>query len=68
MTFPCFILGKGSSSYTYIGVYQAEDEATGDSVTQGAQRLASTHHEWELAGVKIKLYQVLSSPTFCDLF
>ena len=61
MTFSCFLLGKVSPSYTYIGACQVEGDATVHNVTQNVQRLASMYHEWELADVEIKMYQVLLS-------
>ena len=67
MTFPCFVLGKGSSSYAFIDSHQAEDDAAVGDIARAAQNLASLYHKWELKDtVGIELYQVLSnSPLHC---
>ena len=62
MTIPCFVFGKGSSSYSYIGVCQVGDGATRKTVIEAIQEFASQSRGWELTRVtvEIELYQVLS--------
>ena len=66
MTIRCHVLAKLSPSYSYVGRFQVQDGVTVYSVSQAAKNLASQYHNWdpETARVRIKLYQVLSNPTF----
>ena len=67
MPIRCDVLAKISPSYSYVGGYEVEDNATVDSISEAAERLAAKHHQWNPeARVRIKLYQVSSNPTSCS--
>lgn len=68
MTFPCFVLAKASSSYTYVDVHECEDDATVDTVILAAQALASVCHGWNMTHIEIQLYKVSLSLAFPSTF
>ena len=61
MTFPCYVLGKGSS-YTYIETHTVEDGATARTVIEDAKRLVLAYYRCE-SDVKIELNKVSPNPT-----
>jgi len=68
MTFSCFVVGKGSSSYTYVEVLEVEGDAIVGTVTRAIQELASEYHSWDSTHVEIELYQVSLNSAFPDPF
>lgn len=56
MTFPCYVLGKGSS-YTYIKTHMVEDDTTVSTVAKDVKGLVLAYYRCEL-GVEIELYKV----------
>ena len=59
MAFPCFVLGRGSSSQTFIGVHQIGGGADVDTVVHATQNLVSGYYKWESDAIGIELYKVL---------
>jgi len=64
MTFSCFVLSKGSSSYAYIEAHQIEGGATAGAIIHATRKLVSRYYKWESTdAIGIELYQVLLNPT-----